>query len=914
MWRSNSHVPSVLLDTCVSFVPKSFEVGEPTDQDGCASQLFHYLWARDSNTGRPCPCVRLPHTIVFRHGHPAQWYFTSAVDGEIKRKRRCNLTNRSIHAGLVKAAGARAADENEVAAVYVCPHPAGDDSDVSGSTVVEHITFGELLTFLHTRSKQHGSILQQFVVPLAERNHTLSVAWTPGIVVVEQRVASHALRPARGAGANKVTMSDRLLTLEGTETQAFSAPVKSAALRRKLVQVTEGVVLHTAHASSRRIQLRRLLLVFKCDASNRLHLLFCASMRYQPVPAAPTLVHVDWSGTQRGSPAHAPGSPATLGRSTISTSARTTILGRASSGLKVFAGEADHRLLEVKRIQAAWRGQEARLLAFRLRIRASSARIQSAWRARQARCRTAALRIRDPIVHEIGGEWQPTVKQASPEQAEDARRHAQPGVFTARGDGANAALTDDSRLRAVDAIKVGGGPRRSPATGPAAESMSARDSRLGGPRRWATKLNLRPTSAPVGGGALAGGSEDTILAIRRPRERERRRTILMGPLNMSAKYRPASACAGGAWATDVFHCPSCGVKSQTPPTSIPCAYILACHRRLGASRAEPEGGAIVCAGGGTVAGAHKARGESRPAAEAETSIVAAHAWEVLLLPPWLRDLVKWEPGSADGEHDTRRADLSKQEVQVCEDCYLAYIDATVPNSRARPGAASLGAGSPMRPLPGGPDARRASGASCISLLPRPAPQLGRSARPMSAPAPARSLATDVAPRHRPPTASDGPARAGQLLNQPMAHAGLQGTAGSSRNSRAGALGSADGVERPAVLCAAERFDTRLASALALDPQANSTTRADFYRYGGVGVMLAPPPTTKAARSRRPHTASAWPEAAVLSKTLSTAPVGRQPVRSSKSLAGLREHRPKRESRPRTSQLARAWLESPYQLT
>jgi len=106
--RAPPGVLSVLLEPCDDADPKSFELGEPADQDGCASQLFDYLWARDPRTGRACPGVRLPHTIVFKHGQPRSWYFFSEKDDEMKRKRQFNLTSRNIHETIMRAAGVRA--------------------------------------------------------------------------------------------------------------------------------------------------------------------------------------------------------------------------------------------------------------------------------------------------------------------------------------------------------------------------------------------------------------------------------------------------------------------------------------------------------------------------------------------------------------------------------------------------------------------------------------------------------------------------------------------------------------------------------------------------------------------------------------------------------------------------------------
>ena len=65
---TSSSMHSLLLEPCVDGDPKGFELGDPTDQDGCASQIFDYMWARNPGTARACPNIRLPHTIVFKHG------------------------------------------------------------------------------------------------------------------------------------------------------------------------------------------------------------------------------------------------------------------------------------------------------------------------------------------------------------------------------------------------------------------------------------------------------------------------------------------------------------------------------------------------------------------------------------------------------------------------------------------------------------------------------------------------------------------------------------------------------------------------------------------------------------------------------------------------------------------------------
>ena len=61
--------------------------------------LFH-LWKRNDKTGRSCPNILIPDTIIYRWSYPYFWYFTSS-EGEIMRKSRARVTHKYIQEELV---------------------------------------------------------------------------------------------------------------------------------------------------------------------------------------------------------------------------------------------------------------------------------------------------------------------------------------------------------------------------------------------------------------------------------------------------------------------------------------------------------------------------------------------------------------------------------------------------------------------------------------------------------------------------------------------------------------------------------------------------------------------------------------------------------------------------------------------
>jgi len=72
----------------------------PLEGDGIAENLYQYLWTKDELDDGPRICI--PDTIVYKYRQPAAWYFTSVVDGSIKKKNKANLINVRIEEAFLR--------------------------------------------------------------------------------------------------------------------------------------------------------------------------------------------------------------------------------------------------------------------------------------------------------------------------------------------------------------------------------------------------------------------------------------------------------------------------------------------------------------------------------------------------------------------------------------------------------------------------------------------------------------------------------------------------------------------------------------------------------------------------------------------------------------------------------------------
>ena len=69
--------------------------------DGVIENIYHFLWTKDTifNTD---PYVIIPHTILYKYQKPCYWYFTSVIDGKLKKKSSGKINSNHIREVFTK--------------------------------------------------------------------------------------------------------------------------------------------------------------------------------------------------------------------------------------------------------------------------------------------------------------------------------------------------------------------------------------------------------------------------------------------------------------------------------------------------------------------------------------------------------------------------------------------------------------------------------------------------------------------------------------------------------------------------------------------------------------------------------------------------------------------------------------------
>lgn len=191
----------------------------PLEGDGVIENLYEYLWEKD-NLDRGPMGVRVPDTVVFKLRSPVAWYFTSAKDGTIKRKRKANLTMENIEEGFLSGLGScgvaayfidtksKSGEQSVPVApaqaprplpqpafgaacprlpVYVTCRPLAPRLPAADGPLIEYFDEEGLREFLRFRRKPLSGILQRFVEPKGGKNSMLRAVWAPKLCLCERR-------------------------------------------------------------------------------------------------------------------------------------------------------------------------------------------------------------------------------------------------------------------------------------------------------------------------------------------------------------------------------------------------------------------------------------------------------------------------------------------------------------------------------------------------------------------------------------------------------------------------------------------------------------------------------------------------------------------------------------------------------
>lgn len=201
----------------------------PLEGDGVIENLYEYLWEKD-NLDRGPMGVRVPDTVVFKLRSPVAWYFTSAKDGTIKRKRKANLTMENIEEGFLSGLGSCGVaayfidtkSKSGEQSVPVAPAPAHARSRrgpgvrlvcncqrmciaalcpprpfAAEGPLIEYFDEEGLREFLRFRRKPLSGILQRFVEPKGGKNSMIRAVWAPKLCLCERRENTRRLWDTR---------------------------------------------------------------------------------------------------------------------------------------------------------------------------------------------------------------------------------------------------------------------------------------------------------------------------------------------------------------------------------------------------------------------------------------------------------------------------------------------------------------------------------------------------------------------------------------------------------------------------------------------------------------------------------------------------------------------------------------------
>jgi len=134
--------------------------------------------------------IIIPDTVIYKHGFPSAWYFTSAKDGTIKRKKTENLTLDALLAAFLDL------DAPERVVCYFVNTTW--DTSISPTNNVTFMDSRELRRFIIKQNPMSVGFLQRWVASKAEKHgHTkhdtnLHCTWTPHRCFVQQReIFSH---------------------------------------------------------------------------------------------------------------------------------------------------------------------------------------------------------------------------------------------------------------------------------------------------------------------------------------------------------------------------------------------------------------------------------------------------------------------------------------------------------------------------------------------------------------------------------------------------------------------------------------------------------------------------------------------------------------------------------------------------
>jgi hypothetical protein len=207
---------------------------------GLVDELYYTLWSKTEQK-KPCPHVLLPQTVIFEYSMPETWYFTSVVDGELKRKHRIHISYPSVLEEFEKLG------RNSASGIVASFAVTESMSAKAPTTTFQYLDMAGVRELLTRPERPAHGVLQQFIEPSGGRNSMLRVTWTSQVMLIERRSNRYSVSD------RSRSVHERAITFEGALHHSDMVPVSGTALPAQIQKVCRTVAEHVRTMSGERV-------------------------------------------------------------------------------------------------------------------------------------------------------------------------------------------------------------------------------------------------------------------------------------------------------------------------------------------------------------------------------------------------------------------------------------------------------------------------------------------------------------------------------------------------------------------------------------------------------------------------------------------------------------------------------------
>ena len=260
--------------------------------DGVIENIYHFLWTKDTifNTD---PYIIIPQTILYKYQKPCYWYFTSVIDGKLKKKSsgKVNSTHiREVFSKNISKSGIIAYyiyKKNKIISKYECDRPTfekriktlfdkePDEDPNKGNYIIEYFDLKKFDEFLNNKFSFEDGILQKFTDPKGDNNAIFRLTWSPKLCLFEK------CTNIRKITDSKYDIYERVVTYDGEEFQTKTEPLKGSNLPDRIEKIGMSIANHVSNITLEKIKIVRMILNFKIDKKDRIIFLWCSSLRIE---------------------------------------------------------------------------------------------------------------------------------------------------------------------------------------------------------------------------------------------------------------------------------------------------------------------------------------------------------------------------------------------------------------------------------------------------------------------------------------------------------------------------------------------------------------------------------------------------------------------------------------------------------